>query len=212
MAKFPMIIVNTSLPLLLQLKPSPNNISIDRNKVYSKTQTLGGFVFEHWGEQPRIMRVKGRTFPKLGRNSDFSHSEAGVEAAMFALQQLYSLDKRSLVSITALAKSLLSGGMSALSKAPKTLSTTYIYYRTDLYTGFFTNFKWEQNAEQHPRHYEYEFEFMVTQTAQSALTETMLNSPLGQIGAAAAGLAVSGSQVLPLIKSFNIKGFSGLNI
>jgi len=45
--RYPMFIINETMPLVLKLNPNPNSISIDRSKVYSKSQTLGGWVFEH---------------------------------------------------------------------------------------------------------------------------------------------------------------------
>lgn len=218
MANFPMVIFNSSLPLLIQLKPNPNSITINRRKVFSKTQTLGGFVFEHWGEQPREMHIKGRTYAKLGTGSAFANSELGVEAALLGLQTLYALDKRPMVSVASRVTSL-ANQHKIISDAPKTLSTTYIFYRNDAYSGFFTDFKYSQDAERNPRHYEYEFNFLVTNTAQSALTDLAFSSGVGGLVGAVIGAAVSGAEAINLAKSVNgavaggvLIGMAGLNI
>lgn len=224
MAKFPMILVNKTLPLVLKMSPNPNSISIDREKVYSQTQTLGGWVFEHWGEKPRVLRVKGRTLPKLGKGSGGKHSEIGVEAALFALQQVYNLDKRMLVNYMGLLKNptsitkITSGDLSV--EKLRELSETFIYYKYDMYRGFFTKFNFEQVAEQHPRHYEYEFEFLITSSAQSALLNGMLTSSFAPAGTLAglASIGVSGDPLAAITTLAGaeflskVEGIGGLNI
>lgn len=181
-----MFIVNETIPLVLGLNPNPNSISIDRNKIYSQTQTAGGFVFEHWGERPFTLKVRGKTQPILGSRGPGKNQEGAVEMALYALQQLYSLDKRNVLDFMSLLQNLttkqrIKNGTTEVSDLLK-LSTTFIYYKYDLYNGFFTKFSYEQNAESMPRHYEYEFEFLVTSTAQSALTESLFISNLSPVG------------------------------
>lgn len=193
MAKFPMFIVNETLPLVLKMNPNPNRISIDRSKVYSKSQTVGGWVFEHWGEQPRVLKVKGRTQPVLGPGSPGENTDVGVEVAMLALQQIYNLDKRSLLGAMPMLTNPnkvidILNGKADLSSL-RTLSSTFIYYKLDLYTGFFTSFSFQQDAEQNPRNYEYEFEFMITASAQNSLANTIFSTSLAPL----AGLAQVGA-------------------
>jgi len=214
-----MFIINETVPLVLKMNPNPNSISIDRAKVYSKSQTLGGWVFEHWGEQPRTLRVRGRTQPVLDKSNEGQNTDVGVEAALFALQQVYSLDKRQLVDFMGLLKNPVKTAKVLTGKASvnelRELSQTFIYYKLDLYNGFFTNFSYKQDGETSPRHYEYEFEFLVTSSAQSVLTNSIFSSALstgtgiaslakigvdGNLGAGAALLA--GSRI--------IRGIGGL--
>lgn len=211
-ARFPMFIVNTTIPIVIQLLPNPKNISIDSNKIFSKTQTLGGWVYEHWGEQPQTIKVKGRT---QGLRGNFDN-EISVEAALFQLQQIYRLDKRQTLSILPRMKDISDFGVSgafsstvsrfkaglADPSALKTLSSSFIYYRYDVYVGFFTHFHWEQDAESNPRHYEYEFEFLATQTAQNYLADQLfIPSTAAQAAAAAAfGIAASVPSVLNAVK------------
>jgi len=191
--RFPMFIINESIPLVLKLNPNPNSIKIDRQKVYSQTQTLGGWVFEHWGEKPRTMHVRGRTQPVLDNSKEGHNTDIGVEAALFALQQVYNLDKRGTAGYLPLLKKIATKakilGGSISSRELKALSSTFIYYKFDLYNGFFTDFSYQQDAEQMPRHYEYEFQFVVTSTAQSVLTDSLFTTSLGSL----AGLAHIGA-------------------
>ena len=220
-----MFIVNETLPLVIRMSPNPNSISIDRVKVYSQTQTIGGWVYEHWGEKPRTLKVKGRTLPvldgaKLGTNSDL-----GVEAVLFGLQQIFALDKRRMVDTLGsvvdqtkrfLTKDVLTNPNTAKStESIKVLSNTFIYYKFDLYNGFFTDFSFRQDAETMPRHYEYEFTFMVTSTAQSSLVDNIFMSTaagtaaaglLGSVQTAMSGNAVVGAALVggaKIIKSFS---------
>lgn len=189
MAKFPMFIVNETLPLVLKMNPNPNKIQIDRAKVFSKTQTLGGWVFEHWGEQPRTMKVTGKTQAVLGKGSPGQNTMVGVEAAMFALQQVYNLDKRPATSYMSMLKNPKSiANISLKGSLPKELSSTFIYYKLDFYFGFFTKFSYELSGE-HPRNYDYNFEFMITASAQNTLADALFSSDLGPI----AGLAQVGT-------------------
>jgi hypothetical protein len=195
--RYPMFIVNESVPLVLKLNPNPNSISIERSKVYSKNQTIGGWVFEHWGEQPRMLHVRGRTQPVLDNSKEGQNNDIGVESAIYGLQQVYNLDKRQTVDFIGLLKNpgtiarIRSGNVSV--RELRELSRTFIYYKFDLYNGFFTNFSYSQDGETSPRHYEYEFEFMVTSSAQSVLTDTIFMSALSA-GTGFASLAKIGAE------------------
>ena len=135
MTKYPMIIVNETLPLVLKLNPNPNSLSIDRSKVFSQQQTLGGWVFEHWGEAPRTLRVKGRTQPVLGNGAPGKNTTIGVEVALFALQQVFALDKRALsTGFSQLKNKITQSSLLAGKLGPKefsSLSSTFIYYKFD---------------------------------------------------------------------------------
>ncbi len=206
--RFPMYLVNQTIPVVVQMSPNPKNISIESAKIFSKTQTLGGWVFEHWGEQPQMIRVKGRT---RGLRGNFEN-ELGIEATMFQLQQLFRLDKREMLSLLPRMKS--NTELSNFNPVKKwkdgtltpedlrTLSNTFIYYRYDVYMGFFTKFRWEQDAETSPRHYEYDFEFLATKTAQNMLADLLFtpSTVAGAATAAALGTAASVGAVTNAIK------------
>jgi len=206
--KYPMFLVNLTVPLVLQMFPNPKRIEISSAKVFSDTQTVGGRVFEHWGEKPQTIRVSGRTQGIVG-NYD---NTVAVEAALFQLEQLYRLDKREMLSIIPILNNALPSNANSVPLSQlqpsdlRVLSQTIIYYRYDFYQGFFTNFKWEQDAEQNPKHYEYEFEFLATSTGQNMLAD-LLFVPEGEFGAAGAlgraavGAALSGPGALNAIKA-----------
>ena len=214
--RFPMILVNTAIPIVVQMNPNPKNISISASKVFSKTQTLGGWVFEHWGEQPQTIRVKGRT---SGLTGHFDN-ELAIEATLFKLQQIYRMDKKEMLSILPALKagsnpfdiSSMANAWKAGLATPellRTLANTYIYYKYDAYAGFFTSFHYEQDAESTPRHYEYEFEFLATQSFQNWLADTMFAPQTGTAGGAALKAAVGAAASIPGVVNA-VKGFVAL--
>lgn len=182
--KFPMIIVNTSIPTALELTPNPQRVRFGARKVYSQTQVLGGYDFEHWGEAPSTMRVEGMTRAAL------LGKELQVEGFMFALEQIYRLDKKRVLGLTAVLQP------SALRDRVKTgsattedliqLSSSFIVYKTNVYLGFFTSFNWSQDAER-PRIIRYDFDFLVTQTGQNMLADALF-APTTVLGASAAAI------------------------
>jgi len=213
--RFPMFIINTSIPMMVQMNPNPKNISIESSKVFSKTQTLGGWVFEHWGEQPQTIRVKGRTRGLMG-NFD---NELSVEAGLFKMQQLFRLDKREMTSMLPVLKALSpydndtaankwKKGMADPSTL-RELSKTYIYYRYDGYAGFFTKFHWEQDAESSARFYEYDFEFLATKTMQNWLADTLFAPSTGGAKGAAVKAAVGLAASIPAVMN-SVKGLINL--
>lgn len=184
LVRFPMIIVNTSIPTALELTPNPQRVRYSAKKVYSQTQTLGGFVFEHWGEAPNVLHVEGITRAAL------LGKELQVEGFMFALEQIYRLDKKRVLGLTAvLQPSALRDRVQTGSASTEDLiqlSSTFIVYKTNVYIGFFTSFNWSQDAER-PRIIKYDFDFLVTQTGQNMLADALF-APTTILGASAAAL------------------------
>ena len=216
--RYPFYIINGSIPLIVALYPNPKSIAVSQSKIFSQNYTIGGLVYEHWGSAPSIMTVQGRTQGIVG---DFDN-ELAVEATLFTLNQLYRLDKVETLSLmpalnpfqgaftglntnSSPVQQLLQGRIDPATL--RQLSTTYIYYRYDFYVGFFTKFKWEQSAEQ-PRVYEYDFEFMVTQTGQNMLADTMfMPTTVTQAAISTAiGLAASSAAIPSLVRSFTALG------
>lgn len=199
--KYPMIILNTTLGIVLQLIPNPNHFRFESSKIFSKTQTLEGFVFEHWGESPSMIHVTGHT---VGMYHDAG--DAAAEAFMFALRQIYRVDKKRVAALTSLVKSSatnLYGKITGKSGTATTddytqLSNTFIYYRYDAYTGFFTEFEYEQTAER-PNLYRYDFKFLVTGTAQNFLADMLFTPSTSStktiIGAVAGAALLTGAGI-----------------
>lgn len=214
--RFPMLVVNTNIPLVVQMTPNPKNISIDSAKQFSKTNTLGGWVFEHFGEQPSTLKCSGKT---IGLSGNFDN-ELSVEAVLFRLQQIYRLDKKETFNILPILKDTNSFNInndrqkwknaSANPETLRSLSSTFIYYKYDVYTGFFTHFHWSQDAETTPRHYEYDFEFLVLKSAQNMLADAIFapatGGPARAALSAAVGLAASVPGIVNTIKAVSDLG------
>ena len=219
--RYPMFLVNAAIPLVLQMSPNPRSIQIQESKIFSKNFTLGGLVTEHWGSDFSVMSVKGRTQGIVG---DFDN-EAAVEATLFALSQLYRLDKVETLSLmpafnptsgnnslasfnsnNSSVQQLLQGRIDPATL--RELSNTYIYYRFDFYIGFFSKFSWSQDADSSPRCYEYDFEFVITQTGQNLLANMMfMPTTITQAAiTTAVGLAASAAAVPNLVRSFTALG------
>lgn len=177
--RYPLIILNPTIPFGMTLNPNPNNFKVVSKKVYSQTQTLGGWIYEHAGEAPKTLTVTGVTTPIVGGWDN----ELDVESAFFTLKQLYHLDKQPIGSISARLQNLsLVNLLKSLDPFVKALlSNTSIYYRHDIYNGFFTSLTWENLGEQ-PRIYRYSFEFLVTSTGQNYLADKL--PPFLVLGAA----------------------------
>lgn len=207
--KFPMVIVNTSIPAALQIAPNPQRIRYASKKIFSQTQTLGGFVFEHWGEAPSVMHVEGTT------RGTMAGKDLQVEAFMFGLEQIYRQDKKRMLSLTSLLQpgTVLRDQVSTGKASPQDLiqlSNTFIVYKTNVYLGFFTSFNWRQDAER-PRVILYDFDFLVTKTAQNMLADALFapTTLLGSVGAAALGATASIPAVTGTIKSLTGQFKSG---
>lgn len=165
--KYSMIISNLKIPLILRLKPNPVNIRFNSQKIYNETRTLGGYVFEHWGNAPDIISVSGIT----NRITDQTRSK--IENAFYQLRSLYKLDRSNikslvakLVSSTGLAKKFSSGLLS--NSQLLELANTTIYYKYNIYTGFFTRFDWQEDSNR-PSIYIYNFEFLATSSMEDFL-------------------------------------------
>lgn len=115
-----MIIGNIDVPLIVIMRPNPYTWDVNKEKVFSETQTLGGWVNEHWGNRQDTISCEGRTQSKVGRitgkepwnietgngivdkvsqTKDNSSQFAEVDRAMLKLEQVYQLDKQRLVSM-----------------------------------------------------------------------------------------------------------------
>lgn len=184
-----LIIFNTTLPQIVILDPGPQNIRINASKVYNRTRTLGGWIFEHWGENPEVMAVNGITRAMTKDRSLL------VETAFFTLKQIYKLDKRQMSALYPRLKDALK--INDIKKEGLTqeelakLSNTYIYYNYNLYSGFFTNFNWSQDATR-PFIYIYDFQFLVTGTTEDYLRDKIV-SLTGTTGAIANTILSLGS-------------------
>lgn len=171
-------------------------------------------MYEFFGQAPQTLKVHGRTQALIG---DFNN-ELAVEATLFQLQQLYRLDKIETLSLMPRLESIGLGAASPTFRRQlqlgtttpaslRTLSSTYLYYRYDVYQGFFTHFNWSQDAES-PRVYEYDFEYMVTATAQNMLADSLfIPTTVKQAAISTAiGLAASAPALVNIVKGFTTLG------
>ena len=101
--KHPVIIGNIRIPLFFRFTQNPNNWKLQYKKEFKKTQTIGGYVFEHWGNQPAVLDfdVHIKKDSNLGQlvGTSTTTPNFGVEDPTFSwelitLQTLFNLDQR----------------------------------------------------------------------------------------------------------------------
>jgi hypothetical protein len=182
-----MIIGNSTVPFLIITKPNPQNFRITSRKSFSEAQTLGSFVYEHWGNRPDVISCVGWTTRKVGTATDF----AMVDYQILKLQQLFKIDKERMVSFMKMfSPNTLPAGSSVTNlnsgeksiqdqvtgqkqKSLKDLAQSFIVYRYTLYLGFFTSFSWSEQIDR-PRVYDYSFEFVVTFSSTDYICRQLL--------------------------------------
>jgi hypothetical protein len=182
--RYPVIIINNKLPLFFKFPENPQVIDIQSRKLYNQTRTLGGYVYEHWGKEPTVLRVKGwlrkRTSSIFDSEdpADSDSTDPLINTDLFKLRQLYETDRRKIKSIFGLLngakrsevqRKLLSGIDAGLNA----LGDTTLYYKTTIYRGFFTNFNYSEDGQQ-PFLNEYNFEFLSTGSSEDFLRNAAL--------------------------------------
>ncbi len=180
-----LIIINIDIPVFIIMKPNPYTWKSSLEKVYTMDQTLGGWITEHWGNKPEEIKCSGITKTKYGtiKNNINSHIEG--EGMLLLLKQIYMMDKEKLVSVWGQMdnkKKIISE--STIDKIVSTrkdidlmrLARTYIWYKGTVYTGFFTDFDYEEKAEM-PRNYFYNFTFIsLSNTTDQLMSKVIMNS------------------------------------
>ena len=133
-----MILGNLDIPLLIVMNPNPTELNIASSKSTNETQTLGGWVDEHWGNQRDIITCSGISKAKIGnadKNSPFSNhnivesnrqltqghgseQHAEVDKAVMRLEQIYKLDKERVLGLLNACKGVFGSGgiVNALNK------------------------------------------------------------------------------------------------
>jgi hypothetical protein len=195
-------VINGTIPTFLPFTPNPISIDISSRKINTKSQTLGGWVFEHYGNAPDVMKVAGYTMSRIPTDelitgilgnisTDRQHY---VEWFLFQLQQIYKLDKERMKALIPLANtffSTLAGGPSSVFTGMTnkkdaitgkrvenitSLSDTYIYYKGIIYYGFFDDFGYKEDAND-PSRYSYNFSFTITSSTTDWLIGQILSLP-----------------------------------
>lgn len=103
--RFPFIIGNIRIPMFFKFTQNPNQITVDSRKEFKQTKTIGGYVFEHWGKQPTMM--KGQVLIKkdssitnlIGLNTkttNFGIEDVAYNAELSTFKTLYNIDQRKL--------------------------------------------------------------------------------------------------------------------
>lgn len=179
--KYPVIIINTKLPLYFSFSQNPNIMNISVKKVFQESRTIGGYVFEHWGKTPTSIHVEGI----IRKNPDVNDalSDALFSTELFALRQLFELDKRKFASVASLL-----GKNSPVANTLNNLSDTILYYKTNIYTGFFLNFNYAEEGTK-PYYNSYNFDFLATGSAEDFLRDTLLRA--GVTGSLITGLGTT---------------------
>lgn len=194
-----MIIGNLDIPLIVVMAPNPQSFEVGKQKVFTESQTLSGWVNEHWGNKQDTIACSGITSSKVGRPTselfgpkplkDASDQFAEVDMQLLKLEQIYQLDKERFMSILKAFDPSQSGILSLTGgvdnfkqkitgrkvQSLQSLSQTFIIYRFTIYLGYFTDFKWRERAEA-PRVYSYDFNFKVTFRSTDFFTNSLLNN------------------------------------
>ena len=93
-----MIITNSALPFGIFPVPfivdtmSPGEVTFNYNKQIQSTRNVKGWTFQHWGDKPLELEIKGVAALKPGLES------LGL-LAFFVLKNLYKLDKQKLIKL-----------------------------------------------------------------------------------------------------------------
>lgn len=98
------IIGNTKVPLFYMPFENPNVMDVTHKKEYNRTQTIGGQVFEHWGEQPRnlsiSMRIRKNSYAGnlVGIYDDkrYDLEDPMVCTELEVMKLIYNMDRRKL--------------------------------------------------------------------------------------------------------------------
>ena len=110
--RFPVIIGNIRIPLFFKFTQNPNKLRFSMAKEYNQTQTIGGYVFEHWGKKPTVM--SGRVLIKkdnsmsqlIGLNTNSTNLEledATFNPELSTLMTLFNIDQRKLYNLSGTA-------------------------------------------------------------------------------------------------------------
>ena len=177
-----MVIINIDIPLMIIMAPNPQTFKAVDEKVFTLEQTLGGWISEHWGNKPEKISCSGITRTKYGTLKNNTKSHLLAEGSLLLLQQIYKWDKEKITSFWKLMKKDTFGRFNPKSivsplknRDMLRLSRTYIWYKGTAYTGFFTNFNYEEKAEM-PRNYSYSFEFMSLSNTTDLTATILINS------------------------------------
>lgn len=98
------IIGNTKAPLFYMPFENPNVMDISDKKEYQRTQTIGGQVFEHWGEQPAVMNITMRirknsyagNLVGIYKDQRYDLEDPMICTELEVMQMIYHLDRRPL--------------------------------------------------------------------------------------------------------------------
>lgn len=97
------IIGNLAIPLMFRFTQNPNSLTFSMEKEYRQTKTIGGYVFEHWGKKPTIMRGEvlikkegsiAQVFDVNTKETGFDLEDKAFNPELFTLQTLFDVDQR----------------------------------------------------------------------------------------------------------------------
>lgn len=107
------IIGNLQIPLFFRFTQNPNKLTFTMEKEYKQTKTIGGYVFEHWGKKPTIMRgtvliKKEGSFAQLiginTKETGLDLEDKSFNPELFTLQTLFDVDQRKIKGALNMAK------------------------------------------------------------------------------------------------------------
>ncbi len=127
---------------------NPNRIEIQETKAKNRIRTRRGYEFQHWGNEPTVINITGRTgglgkVTENGKTYDVPVEETTAYQALKILEDVYLEDQRLTAGNTP------SDYLLAIS------------YRGDVYVGHFDTFTFTEDAEQ-----PYIFDYTIRFTAE----------------------------------------------
>lgn len=139
--KHPVIIGNTRIPIFFRFIQNPNYLSFSLKKEYEQTRTIGGYVFEHWGKKPTM--IKGKVLLKKDekvanfvslntKTTNFGIEDGTINPELMMFKTLFNIDQRKMNdsglfvknALSSVASSIPSGVSSFLSNVSGSSSET----------------------------------------------------------------------------------------
>ena len=200
-----MMIGNYDIPLIVVMRPNPQNFNKTIAKMNATQYTNSGWVTSHFGNELDVIRIEGYTSAKIrepfqksnktsnvigsltdsliGKSNTANYGPtqwADIDRFLMKLEQLVKLDKERLGNLTEMLTSTIGVG-TVLSKVSNKISNPLTGSRQDFITTQTTatsqtnSFNYIIDVND-PSRYKYNLEFIVTQSSQDWLTKNLITN------------------------------------